>query len=310
MDTIAQAIGSFLAQHESNTARSYSTGLGHFARYLSRSGILAHEATTDRLTIDHAIRFVDYVREEKFKRSTVQTYLTSVYRFCRYLFKVGAMSEVGLARLEETYRDARQVRGQERPKDHRLEAVVGTIEAARGRTVQPGPDAERHRLIRLRDVAIVETLRATGCRVGELVGLCVGDLERKDKRAQVKGKGSKYRKVYWDELAWAALTGYLKARGVQAKTEPLFAGHGNRSEGQALTTRHVSRIVRELREQAGVDGVTPHYFRHVFATRALETTENLALVQDMMGHASPVTTRVYARTDDEQRKEAHKKVWA
>ena len=44
--------------------------------------------------------------------------------------------------------------------------------------------------------------------------------------------------------------------------------------------------------------MTPHYFRHVFATRALDRTENLALVQDMLGHASPATTRVYARTDE------------
>jgi site-specific recombinase XerD len=78
-----------------------------------------------------------------------------------------------------------------------------------------------------------------------------------------------------------------------------------------LTTRQVSRIVYRLGEKAGMGevGVTPHYFRHVFATRALERTENLALVQDMLGHASPATTRVYARTDETQRREGYARVW-
>jgi integrase len=66
-----------------------------------------------------------------------------------------------------------------------------------------------------------------------------------------------------------------------------------------------------LAQRAGIGevGVTPHYFRHVFATRALDRTENLALVQDMLGHASPATTRVYAKTNEEQRREGYKRVW-
>jgi site-specific recombinase XerD len=170
----------------------------------------------------------------------------------------------------------------------------------------------------LRDVAVVETLRATGCRVGELVGMRRGDLDWMAQSALVKGKGSKWRKVYWDDLAWQALETYLRARhdGEDARSLarlPVFCGHGNRS-GSApapLTTRHVSRTIRGLAKKAGISevGVTPHYFRHVFATRALDRTDNLALVQDLLGHASPATTRVYARTDERQRQEGHRLVW-
>ena len=73
----------------------------------------------------------------------------------------------------------------------------------------------------------------------------------------------------------------------------------------------MSRTIQSLAEKAGIAevGVTPHYFRHVFATRALDRTENLALVQDMLGHASPATTRVYARTDERQRREGYARVW-
>jgi len=115
-----------------------------------------------------------------------------------------------------------------------------------------------------------------------------------------------------------ALKVYLQARqdggDPRALTRlPVFCGHGNRSGRvpSPLTTRHVARIIQELAEKAGIAevGVTPHYFRHVFATRALERTENLALVQDMLGHASPATTRVYAKTDERQRREGYAQVW-
>ena len=145
-----------------------------------------------------------------------------------------------------------------------------------------------------------------------------GDLDWMGHSALVKGKGSKYRKVYLDERAWMALKTYLQARqdGGDARALariPAFCGHGNRSGRvpSPLTTRHVSRTIQALARKAGIAqvGVTPHYFRHVFATRALERTENLALVQDMLGHASPATTRVYAKTNEKQRREGYARVW-
>jgi site-specific recombinase XerD len=225
-----------------------------------------------------------------------------------------------IARLEETYRDARNIRGETRPKDPKLEAVEAIIQAARAiPPVQGDKPAQRNKeLGRLRDIAIVETLRSTGCRVGELVSLRRGDLDWMAQSALVKGKGQKYRKVYLDDPAWGALTTYLRARqdGGDARAlshHPVFCGHGNRSgrTPSLLTTRHVARTIQRLAALAGIAevGVTPHYFRHVFATRALDRTENLALVQDMLGHASPATTRVYAKTDERQRREGYRRVW-
>jgi len=267
------------------------------------------------------LRYEHFSDPDQPAKATLQLYLTAVYRVYRSLLKRGVAFEAAdIARLEETYRDARNIRGQARPKDPKLEAVEAIVQAAR--EVPPvvgGKARDRQReLARLRDVAIVETLRSTGCRVGELVSLRRGDLDWMARSALVKGKGSKYRKVYLDGRAWQALQGYLQARqdGGEARALarlPVFSGHGNRSGRtlSPLTTRHVSRMIQKLAARAGIAevGVTPHYFRHVFATRALERTENLALVQDMLGHASPATTRVYARTDEEQRRKGYSRVW-
>jgi site-specific recombinase XerD len=307
------AIRAFLRDLNSPyTSQAYATPLKHFCTYLAGQGIHCERDPVTALTVDHAIGFVPWLRHDCFPdpdrpaKATLQLYLTALYRFYRALLKQGVTFDAAeIARLEETYRDARNIRGERRPKDPKLAAVEAIIEAAYAiPSVRGDSHADRQReLSRLRDIAIVETLRSTGCRVGELVSLHREDLDWMAHSALVKGKGTKYRKVYLDARAWSALVTYLRARGDGGDARalaryPVFCGHGNRSghSPSPLTTRHVARTIRSLSEQADIGevGVTPHYFRHVFATRALDRTENLALVQDMLGHASPATTRVYA----------------
>jgi len=326
--TIEEMMQAFLdSLNTEHTRKTYVTPLRHFEAFLAERGIHVSRDPVTVLNVDHAIDFVPWLRHVRFPdpdqpaKATLQLYLTAIYRFYRSLLKRGVpFAAADIARLEESYRDARNIRGEPRPKDPKLSAVEAIIEAARSVPSVTGDGrAQRNReLARLRDIAIVETLRSTGCRVGELIGMRRGDIDWLARSALVKGKGSKYRKVYWDERAWRALRTYLQMRqdGEDARglsRLPVFCGHGNRSgrTPAPLTTRHVARIVQALAERAGIGevGVSPHYFRHVFATRALEQTENLALVQDMLGHASPATTRVYAKTNEEQRREGYARVW-
>lgn len=326
--TIQEAMCAFLRDLNSDhTSQAYGTPLKHFCQFLSGQGVNCDRDVVAALTVDHAIDFVPWLRHDCFPdpdqpaKATLQLYLTAIYRFYRALLKRGvAFDAAEIARLEETYRDARNIRGERRPKDPKLEAVKAIIRASREIPPVPGDshaDVQKE-LSRLRDIAIVETLRSTGCRVGELVSMRRGDLDWMAQSALVKGKGTKYRKIYFDDPAWTATTIYLRARqdGEDARAlahYPVFSGHGNRS-GKGitqLTTRHVARTIQRLAKRAGIAevGVTPHYFRHVFATRALDRTQNLALVQDMLGHASPATTRVYAKTNETQRQEGFARVW-
>ncbi len=326
--TIQEAMARFFQSlNAEHTLQSYKTPLKHFGAFLSGQGVHIDRAPASALTVDHAIDFVPWLRHEHFTdpdqpaRATLQLYLTAVYRFYRSLLKRGALfAAADIARLEETYRDARNIRGEPRPKNPKLAAVEAIIATARALPPINGDTSldRKRELSRLRDIAIVETLRSTGCRVGELVSMRRADLDWVAHSALVKGKGSKYRLVYLDNRAWQALTTYLQARqdgasGRELARLPVFCGHGNRSgrTPSPLTTRHVSRTIAGLAKKAGIPeaGVTPHYFRHVFATRALDRTENLALVQDMLGHASPATTRVYAKTNERQRREGYRRVW-
>jgi site-specific recombinase XerD len=183
-------------------------------------------------------------------------------------------------------------------------------------TGAPG-DVERANLRRLRDVALLFALKTSGARVGELVKLTRGDLDAREKSAIVTGKGDKQRVVYFDDAAWSAIQAYLRERRDGKETRalyqlPLFAAHDRSASARlhTLSTQRVERIVTCCARRAGIETpLSPHSFRHAFATRVLEQTSDLAVVQDMLGHASPTTTRVYAKVSSRRMREAHRQTF-
>ena len=169
-------------------------------------------------------------------------------------------------------------------------------------------------LRRLRNIALLETLRSTGARVGEVVALRRADLTYERQAAVVTGKGGKQRLIYFDDSAWGALGHYLQVRqdgasGRALASLPLFARHdlGAGSKVLPISTNTVRSVVNEFCQAAGLDEpVTPHLFRHRFATGVLSATHDLAATQDLLGHSSPTTTRIYARLTEEDTAEAHR----
>lgn len=148
-----------------------------------------------------------------------------------------------------------------------------------------------------RDRAVLEVLIATGMRVSELCSLDVGDVDMEGKSIRMVGKGSKERIVQiedWRTLD--ALREHLQLRGSHmkdgggAEDGPLFL---NRS-GSRVSDRAVRDIVRRRCEEAGVTTrVTPHMFRHTFATWLLEEGVDIRYIQRLLGHSSLRTTEIY-----------------
>jgi site-specific recombinase XerD len=161
---------------------------------------------------------------------------------------------------------------------------------------------------------MLEALRASGMRVGELVRLKRDDLDYRTRSARVTGKGDKQRIVYFDDAAWRAIQAYLKMRNDGAKGRalyqlPLFARHDRRASDRVLplTTDTVRWVFNQLARDANIEiTMTPHSLRHAFATKILEATGDLALVQDMLGHSSPTTTRIYAKVSSKRMRDAHR----
>lgn len=149
-----------------------------------------------------------------------------------------------------------------------------------------------------RNRAILETLYSCGLRVSELVGLHLTDLYLNDNFIRVFGKGSKERLVPVSDMAVKTLRIYLEKRSagpVDRKSENIV--FLNRY-GRGMTREMIFHIVKQ---QAAVAGITkeisPHTFRHSFATHLVENGADLRSVQEMLGHSSILTTEIYTHVD-------------
>lgn len=150
-----------------------------------------------------------------------------------------------------------------------------------------------------RDRAIVETLYATGCRVGELCGVNLADMDAQGRRLRVLGKGRKERVIPFGGPAADALNDWLAVRHLvppNAGEQALFIG----ARGGRIDQRAVRNIVHTLTEQAGVTSLAPHALRHTAATHILEGGADLRAVQELLGHASLATTQRYTHVSVER----------
>lgn len=145
-----------------------------------------------------------------------------------------------------------------------------------------------------RERAVCETLWASGVRVAELVGLDVADLDLPHRRGIVLGKGGRERTVLLTPLACEAVAEYLEHRPREYSGPAVFVTRGYRGQAvRRISKRLVGIIVDRVAGRAGVPGVTPHVFRHSFATQLLEGGANLREVQTLLGHKKVTTTQVY-----------------
>jgi integrase/recombinase XerC len=157
-----------------------------------------------------------------------------------------------------------------------------------------------HDSLSARDKAIMELFYSSGLRLGELVGLDLGDVDLADRTVRVLGKGSKTRIVPVGRHAIGALQAWLIERSQLLATRPaaavsaLFLGRG----GRRLAARAVQLRVDGWARRQGIGlHVHPHMFRHSFATHLLESSGDLRGVQELLGHADIGTTQVYTHVD-------------
>ena len=329
--TIEEAVKHFLRDlaigQAERTVRTYATALNHFREFLGESSVDPATTPVTELTPDYALDWVRWLDEEHrpgtgqpaLARITLSTYITALLRFYSHLVLEGLIG-LSAEEHEQLRRRLQTIRGrvprQQLPKVPPEEIVARIMAAARGAPYDP--DDRRARLRYLRNIAIAEMLRSSGMRVGELVSLQRRDLIPQDHTAIVTGKGDKQRVVYFDERAWHALQSYLRARqdgrtGQALGRLPVLARHdkGAGEKVLSISTNTVRQVLSDLIKLAGVAeyGVTPHSFRHYFATKVLEATGDLGATQDLLGHASPSTTRIYAKLSSETLRRAHEKAF-
>ncbi len=156
-----------------------------------------------------------------------------------------------------------------------------------------------------RNRAIIEVLYSCGLRVSELCSLCISDLYLKERFIRVTGKGGKQRLVPISSRAVAELEAYF----VDRRRIPIKSGYEDYVFISERLKKPLSRItvfhhIKELVERVGINkNVSPHTFRHSFATHLLEGGANLRVIQIMLGHESISTTEIYAHIDSTRLRE-------
>ncbi|HPH73489.1 MAG TPA: site-specific tyrosine recombinase XerD [Paludibacteraceae bacterium] len=149
-----------------------------------------------------------------------------------------------------------------------------------------------------RNVAIIETLYGSGLRVSELVNLKLSNIYFKEKYMKVEGKGSKERLVPLSDASLRAIELWRRDRNLlDVKKEAEDFLFVNRY-GRQLTRVMIFTIVKQLAKAANIQKeISPHTFRHSFATHLLEGGANLRAIQQLLGHESILTTEVYTHID-------------
>ncbi len=148
-------------------------------------------------------------------------------------------------------------------------------------------------LISYRDRCLLEVLYSTGARVSEVQGLQLKDVELAEGHAVVRGKGKKERLVLLGKKAIETISEYLPRRSavVAGQHNHLFINH----RGGIITVRGLFSLVDKRSRQIGLTQVTPHTFRHSFATHLLDGGADLRSVQELLGHAELGTTQIYTK---------------
>jgi integrase/recombinase XerD len=161
--------------------------------------------------------------------------------------------------------------------------------------------------LQIRNKAMMELLYATGMRISELLGLTIHDIIQADQVILVRGKGSKQRFVPILDNVLEVVSGYI------ANVRPILLKHRKNDYiflnnlGNKMSRMGFWKILQKAVLEAGLKkDITPHTFRHSFATHLLEAGVNLRIVQTLLGHSSLNTTQIYTHVDTKYLVETHR----
>ncbi len=266
-----------------NTLEAYSKDLDKLLRYLEAEGIAYREVTTAQLQT-----FVATLMDLGITSRSIARILAGVRTFYKFLYLESEISTDPCELLESPARGSRL-------PDVLTLSEIDRIIAAIDLTKAEGQ----------RDRAIIETLYSCGLRVSELCHLQMSDLFLDEGFIRVHGKGKKERLVPISQSAIAELRLWFEQRA-EVNIRP---GHEDMvfvsfRRGTALSRITVFHIVKTLCQAAGIRStVSPHTFRHSFATHLLEGGANLRVIQEMLGHEEIGTTEIYMHVNSHRLRE-------
>lgn len=284
------------------TARMYKHAIGRFQLRLKIQGL----RWSTELKVSHCIAMVGSWGSEHLSTSSKRVYVSALTSFMSFMSTMDYW-DTTFSDMERYHSSVKQWVGKKKGKEKivKQEDIQNILRTAE----DPRKHGAQSYEIFWRNLTIVHFLHSTGCRISELMKIRIMDIDFENLKVRIEGKGNKHRWIFFDEATKYWMYLYLDIRNVLDQTvSPLITKKGTHDD---LSTSTVRKIIANLVKSAGLPkgSVTPHSFRHAFAVKMLEETGNLALVQDLLGHSSPETTRVYAKYSEKALQEEYNKIW-
>ncbi len=262
-----------------NTIDSYMRDLAQFAHFVLRF----YGTTPQEVTQQTVERYMSWLYERGREKSSQARSLSGIKSFFNFML-LNDMIETSPAEMVEAPKAGRPLPDTLTVEE--IDRLIGSIDPA----TQKG----------LRDRAILELLYSCGLRVSELCDLKIGDLFFGEGSIRVTGRGDKKRLVPVGDIARARVQLYLETRRAAASGDTLFLNN----RGRRLTRVMIFTIIRQAAMRAGIGKrISPHTFRHSFATHLLEGGANIRQVQELLGHENILTTEIYTHLDSTHRRD-------
>jgi len=249
-------------------------------------------------------RWAAHLKQQEYAPASIRRKIVVLKVFCSYWVRRGVLRESPFWRVKISFG-----RIQHLPRtltEAETRALLSRARSARaGRRQQGTPKGKPKPLQathvgyrKLRDLALVDLLFATGMRVGELSSLDVKDFSSQEAVFRVRGKGGRDRLAFTvDQNTLEIQRNHLQSRmRIGTESPALFLN----ARGQRLSTQGISGVLTRLREEAGIQRhITPHMLRHTVATLLLRNGADIRVVQEFLGHASIATTQRYTHITKE-----------
>jgi integrase/recombinase XerD len=257
-----------------NSIESYMSDLAKFAHFILRM----YDLPPKEVVTEHIQKYMIRLYDEGREKSSQARALSSIKSFYNFLLLEGKL-DASPAELIEAPKSSRPL--PDTLTTEEIDRIIGSIDDSTTKG--------------LRDRAILEVLYSCGLRVSELCDLRMGDLFFGEGHIRVIGKGDKQRLVPISGLARDRIQLYQEKRREQkTTTDILFLNN----RGKRLTRIMIFTIIKQATQRAGIDKkVSPHTFRHSFATHLLEGGAGIRQVQELLGHESILTTEIYTHLD-------------
>lgn len=231
----------------------------------------------------------------RYKSKTVKRKIASLKAFFHYLEYKEILAENPFAKLDIRFREAKLL-----PKTipfHSIQTFLSTLYTQKEQAV-----SEYHQKCCIRDIAVIELLFATGMRISELCSLKPSDIDLESNNILIYGKGAKERIIQiGNQEVIIALKLYKKTFLKEIDSCGFF--FVNRLQHK-LSDQSVRFMINHYAELAGISQhITPHMFRHSFATLLLEQDVDIRYIQRMLGHSSISTTEIYTHVSNSKQKD-------